>query len=86
MSEVARLDKREHHAGFLRGAQDYQESGVSDEYPNTRDSTRYELLDKGEAYRHRAVALGSHRLDSFGLGYVSGVESAYWGTRIIYDR
>ena len=86
MSEATRLDKKAHLAGFLRGTHDYRESGVSDEYPNTRDATRYELFDKGEAYRLKAAALGSRRLDSFGLGYLSGVESAYWGTRIVFDR
>ena len=86
MSEATRLDKRAHLAGFLRGTRDYRASGVSDEYPNTRDATRYELFDKGGAYRLKAAELGSRRLDSFGLGYLSGVESEYWGTRIIFDR
>ena len=82
MSEATRFYQRPFRAGFLRGTQDYQESGVSDEYPNTRDVQRYELLDKGEAFRDKAAAQGSRRLGSFGLGYLSGVESAYCGTRI----
>lgn len=86
MGETTRLDKRAHHAGFLRGTQDYRASGASDEYPNTRDATRYKLFDQGEAFRLKAAALGSHKLDSFGLGYLSGVESEYWGTRIIFGR
>ena len=86
MSEATRLHKKAHRDGFLRGTRDYRASGVSDEYRNTRDATRYELFDKGEAYRLEAAALGDRRLDSFGLGYLSGVESAYWGTKIIFDR
>ena len=86
MSEATRLDKRAHLAGFLHGTRDYRASGVSDEYPNTRDATRYELFDKGGAYRLKAAEQGSRRLDSFGLGYLSGVESEYWGTTIIFDR
>ena len=75
MIESTQLCTREFRNGFARG-----------EYPNTRDVIRYELLDKGETYRDRAAARGSRRQDNFGLGYLSGVESAYWGTRIIFDR
>ena len=86
MSESTQLCTRAFREGFARGSQEYQESGASDEYPNTRDVIRYELLDEGEAYRDRAAACGSRGEDDFGLGYLSGVESAYWGTRIIFDR
>ena len=86
MSDSTQLCPRELREGFALGAQDYRESGASDEYPNTRDVMRYELLDKGETYRDRAAARGSCGQDNFGLGYLSGVESAYWGTRIIFDR
>ena len=86
MSESTQLSTREFRDGFARGSQDYRESGASDEYPNTRDVIRYELLREGEACRDRAVARGSCGQDNFGLGYLSGVESAYWGTRIIFDR
>ena len=86
MSESTQLCTREFRDGFGRGSQDYRESDASDEYPNTRDVIRYELLDKGEAYRDRAAACRSPGQDEFGLGYLSGVESAYWGTRIIFER
>ena len=86
MSEATRLDERAHHAGFLRGTRDYRESGVSDEYPNTRDAVRDRLFDKGLDYRLEAAESGSRGLDSFGLGYLSGLESAYWGSRIIFGR
>ena len=86
MSESTQLCRREFRDGFARGAQDYRESGASGEYPNTRDVMRYELLDKGETYRDRAAAHGSRGQDNFGLGYLSGVESAYWGTRSLRVR
>ena len=86
MSNSTQLCPREFREGFALGAHDYRESGASDDNPNTRDIMRYELLDKGETYRDRAAARGSRGQDYFGLGYLSGVESAYWGTRIIFDR
>ena len=86
MSESIQLWTREFRDGFARGSRDYRESGASDEYPNTRDVIRYDLLDEGETYRDRAAACGSRGQDDFGLGYLSAVETAYWGTRIIFDR
>ena len=86
MSQSTQLCAREFRDGFGRGAQNYRESGASREYPNTRDVIRCELVDKGETYQDRAAARGSRGQDNFGLGYLSGVESAYWGTRIVFDR
>lgn len=52
-------------------------SGISDEYPDTRDATLLDMVHQGEAYRDRAVMGRSNLWEHFGRGFLDRVWEVY---------
>ena len=76
-ANVNELPELAYQKGQATADRKIRDSGIRDQYPNTRDVKLLELVDQGEDYRDRAVMGGSGLWEHFGRGFADRVWDAY---------
>ncbi len=75
--KVTELPELAYQKGRAEADCKIEDSGISDEYPDTRDATLLGFVDQGERFRDRAVMGRSSLWEHFGRGFLDRVWEVY---------